>query len=454
MATALTAAHPPGRLAGEAVAPPPLPRLLLLGAEGLGVAEALAAAGCPAHLQECRTIEAMLRILREGGVDLLLAELGPAFAPALEALRRERLLLPVLACGRDAQPRAAAEAIRRGAADFLPIPAAPLLLRALLEGLVPRHGELVAADPAMAEVLQLARRFAASQASIFITGESGTGKEMLARFIHRHSSRPDGPFVAVNCAAIPGHLLESELFGHEKGAFTGAVARRIGRFEEAHGGTLLLDEITEMEPHLQAKLLRAVQERTIERLGGGTVRLDVRLLATSNRDLEQAVGEQRFRADLYYRLNVLALNLPPLRERPQDVLALARHFAGRHSLRNGLPPRRLAPAAERRLMQHDWPGNVRELDNCVHRAVLLAEGETIGEEAILAGPARPQAAAAAEPTVRPGRTVAEVERELIQATLRHTLGNRTHAASLLGISIRTLRNKLRDYREAAPHGQA
>ena len=309
---------------------------------------------------------------------------------------------------------------------------------------------LVVEDPAMLETLRLARRYAPADASVLITGESGTGKEMLARFLHAHSRRASGPFVSVNCAAIPENLLESELFGHEKGAFTGAVARRIGKFEEASGGTLLLDEISEMDIRLQAKLLRAIQEREIDRVGGSSpVRVDIRVIATSNRDLERAVAEGGFREDLYYRLNVLSLHLPPLRERPADIEALARHFAKKHALANGLPERPLTPDAVARLRAHHWRGNVRELENCIHRAVLLAQGEVIDAAAIdlrTPAPAAGEGRRSSSPAV--GRTVAEMERELILQTLEHTLGNRTQAANILGISIRTLRNKLRQYSEA------
>ncbi len=272
---------------------------------------------------------------------------------------------------------------------------------------------------------------------------------MVARLVHRHSRRARGPFVAVNCAAIPDHLLESELFGHERGAFTGAVARRVGRFEEANGGTLLLDEVSEMEPRLQAKLLRAIQEREIDRLGGTrAVPVDLRLIATSNRDLERAVAEGSFRADLLFRLNVLAIRLPPLRERPLDVEALARHFATRLAHLNGIPDRPLGPGAVARLRAMPWRGNVRELENCVHRAVVLAQGAVIEPGDLELDPASALGESARTTAGMVGRTMAEVERQMIVDTLRHTFGNRTHAATILGISIRTLRNKLRDYAEA------
>jgi len=275
----------------------------------------------------------------------------------------------------------------------------------------------------------------------------------MARFLHRHGRRSRGPFVAVNCAAIPDNLLESELFGHERGAFTGAVARRVGRFEEAQGGTLLLDEISEMEPRLQAKLLRAIQEREIDRVGGSKpVPVDLRLIATSNRDLDRAAADGTFREDLLYRLNVLTLQLPPLRERPQDIAALARHLAAKLARLNGLPERMVSTAALDRLRSLPWRGNVRELENCLHRAVILARGEMIEADDIQPGTRTlpPAAAAPANAAAWVGRTVAEVERLLIFDTLGHTVGNRTHAAAILGISIRTLRNKLREYEAAGP----
>jgi DNA-binding NtrC family response regulator len=253
--------------------------------------------------------------------------------------------------------------------------------------------------------------------------------------------------------------LESELFGHEKGAFSGAVAMRRGKFEQAEGGTILLDEIGEMDARLQAKLLRAIQEREVDRLGGtAPVRIDVRILAATHRDLPAEVRAGRFREDLYFRLNVVQLHLPPLRDRPGDILPLAQHFAQRYAAANGLPPRPLAARAATRLLAHPWPGNVRELENALHRAVLLAEGREIGEEAIELTPARAPAAsdtgqaAPAAPARDPiaslvGRRMEEVEQELILETLGRCLGNRTRAAEILGISIRTLRNKLSEYRD-------
>jgi DNA-binding NtrC family response regulator len=309
----------------------------------------------------------------------------------------------------------------------------------------------------MRALLGRAEQLARAEASVLIAGESGTGKEVLARHIHAASKRARGPFVALNCAALPEALLESELFGHERGAFSGAVAARKGKFEQAERGTLLLDEIGEMELRLQSKLLRAIQEREVDKLGGTQpVKVDVRILAATNRDLQAEVRAGRFREDLYFRLNVVQLRIPPLRERGKDILPLAEHFAERYSAANGLPLRPLSPAASSRLLAHPWPGNVRELENAMHRAVLLAQGREIGLDAIELGAPLPEAVSAAAapisaPTAHPiaalvGRRMEEVERELILETLGRCLGNRTRAAEILGISIRTLRNKLAEYR--------
>ncbi|MCS7268978.1 MAG: sigma-54 dependent transcriptional regulator [Geminicoccaceae bacterium] len=426
-------------------------RVLVVGERGREVVEACAiAAGRGAEVRHRARFADALADLRSGrGADLLLVDLELDVGAIVRALAQERIWLPVVAYGIGAEPRAAVAAIRAGAKEFVPLPPDPELIAAVIASLAGEERELVSEDPAMLAVVDLARQYAPAEASVLITGESGTGKEVMARFIHRHSRRAHGPFVSVNCAAIPEQLLESELFGHERGAFTGAIARRIGKFEEAGGGTLLLDEISEMEPRLQAKLLRAIQEREIDRIGGSRpVKVDIRLIATSNRDLERAVAEGSFREDLYFRLNVLAIHLPPLRERPRDIVALAKHFAARFARLNGLPERPLDEAAIARLLAHPWRGNIRELENCIHRAVLLARGPAIGPEAIVLAPpgARPPAARSATPGLV-GRTLAEVERDLIVDTLRHTGGNRTHAATILGISIRTLRNKLKQYQE-------
>ncbi|MEW5687437.1 MAG: sigma-54 dependent transcriptional regulator [Pseudomonadota bacterium] len=407
---------------------------------------------------------AALHALRAGqGADLLMVDYDLDIAGLIAANEAERIHVPVVACGIAADPRRAADAIRAGAKEFIPLPPEAELIAAVLSAVSDDNRPMVVRDPSMQQVIQLADQVAPSDASILITGESGAGKEVIARYVHQKSRRSTRPFISVNCAAIPENLLESELFGHEKGAFTGALARRIGKFEEANGGTLLLDEVSEMDARLQAKLLRAIQEREIDRVGGAKpVKVDIRILATSNRDLAQAVKEGVFREDLLYRLNVVNLRLPPLRERPGDVIAMAEFFVKKYAAANGMAEKPLSAEARRRLAAHRWPGNVRELENAMHRAVLLAIGPEIDENAIRLpdgqplAPADPNArtaqaaAAAAETATRSfvGQTVAEMEQTLIIETLEHCFGNRTHAANILGISIRTLRNKLKEYTEA------
>ncbi len=311
---------------------------------------------------------------------------------------------------------------------------------------------LVSADPAMIAVVRRAEQIAWSEASVLIQGESGTGKEVLAHHIHRRSRRANGPFIALNCAAIPEHLLESELFGHERGAFSGAINRRVGKFEAAQGGTILLDEISEMDSRLQAKLLRALQEREVDRVGGKSpVKIDVRVIATTNKDLWAEVGHKTFREDLFFRLNVAPLPIPPLRERPADIDALADYFSHKYAAQNGLPTPLFTAFARDMLRSYAWPGNVRELENVIHRAVILTAGGTIGDgvldlQARQGGPrSNPQAERPAITTGFVARSLNEMEQDLILHTLRYTKGNRTHAAAILGISIRALRNKLRDY---------
>jgi len=405
-------------------------------------------------------IDQAMDILRSGrGADLLMVEVAVDINRLIEKLQGERIHVPVVACGIGTDAQAAVKAIRAGAKEYIPLPPDAELIAAVLEAVSDDSHQLIFKDPKMGSTIELAKQIAASEASILVTGESGSGKEVMARYVHRKSKRAEKPFISVNCAAIPENLIESELFGHEKGAFTGAIARRIGKFEEADGGTLLLDEISEIGVHLQAKLLRAIQEKEIDRVGGKQpVKVDIRIIATSNRDLASEVRAGRFREDLFYRLNVVNLALPPLRERPADIAALADHFVQKYAQVNGLPPKPLAVEARRHLAKHSWPGNVRELENTIHRAVLLASGDEIGLEAIrlpdgtrldeVSAPSiTSQAAMTADAISRStvGRTVAEVEKDLIIDTLEHCLGNRTHAANILGISIRTLRNKLKQY---------
>ncbi|WP_319778011.1 sigma-54 dependent transcriptional regulator [Maridesulfovibrio sp.] len=324
--------------------------------------------------------------------------------------------------------------------------------------------QIIGQHPAMARVLGLAKQVAKSKATVLISGESGTGKEMFARFLHHHSDRNDKPFVAINCAALPEHLLESELFGHEKGAFTGAINRKLGKFELASGGTILLDEITEMELGLQAKLLRVLQEGEIDRVGGvETVKVDVRVLATTNRAIEETVKEGKFRQDLFYRLNVIPLKLPALSQRGEDILLLAKFFVNKYCTEYGLSPLAFSAEATKWLLDYEWPGNVRELQNLMERAVLLAGAGPIESKHFLNDPdawmpdevhtegeapgGEQQADAAgiaADFAVMP---ISEMEKKLIIKSLDQTSGNRTKAAELLGISVRTLRNKLNDYKK-------
>lgn len=435
-------------------------RLLIVGTlRGELITAAKIARDRGAQVAQVDGVEAALTHLRAGrGADLLMVDVGLDIRTLATAMESERIVAPIVACGTGTDARAAVAAIQAGAKEYIPLPPDPELIAAVLEAVARDKSDFVFHDPAMERVVKLAMQVAASEASVLISGESGVGKEVMAKLVQRKSKRKDKPFVSVNCAAIPEHLLESELFGHEKGAFTGALARRIGKFEEANGGTLLLDEISEMDVRLQAKLLRAIQERVIDRVGGSApVKVDIRIIATSNRNLSEAVKAGTFREDLLYRLNVVTLRIPPLRERPGDILALADHFARKYAELNGMPFRPFAADARARLVANHWKGNVRELENTAHRAVLLATGDEIDAEALtspdgagigtstldVASRAAMTAEAAARTLV--GQTVAEVEQTLILDTLDHCLGNRTHAARILGISIRTLRNKLNEY---------
>ncbi|MFC7094192.1 sigma-54-dependent transcriptional regulator [Jeongeupia naejangsanensis] len=349
----------------------------------------------------------------------------------------------------------AVAALHAGACHYLPKPFEPdLLLQEVAKYLLPGSddGDVIAEDPAVRRIFDVAERVARADASVLITGESGTGKEVLARFLHNHSPRVAKPFIAINCAAIPEQLLESTLFGHEKGAFTGAHSQHVGKFEQANGGTLLLDEITEMPLPLQAKLLRVLQEREVERVGSmKPLPVDIRVLATSNRDPQVEVTAGRFREDLFYRLNVFPLHLPALRERPDDILPLARALFAKHSGRQQRRTPAISAAAAAALRAHAWDGNIRELDNVVQRALILAPGDEIAAEhlylpapkANLAGVAVAEPGPAAKPA-----DMRELEKQHILETLAAVGGVRKLAAERLGMSERTLRYKLQQYREA------
>jgi len=451
-------------------------RLMIIGhLEGYISAAGKIALQHGAKVVHCEDTTQALGALRNGkGADLIMIDIKQKIREFIDAIRAERIHIPVIACGIGTDARSAVKAIQEGAKEYVPLPPDAELIAAILEAVSEENNTMIANDPAMKAVVAVADKVAPSEATILITGESGTGKEVMSQYIHRKSKRGNGTFIAINCAALPESLLESELFGHEKGAFTGAVSRRVGKFEEAAGGTLLLDEISEMHPQLQAKLLRALQEREITRIGSNeAVKIDVRIIATSNRNLEQSVQKGEFREDLYFRLNVVNIRLPSLRERKADIVQLAQFFLDKYAEQNGVAKKKLSPGATDKVMAHSWRGNIRELENTMHRAVLVSMEDDIEADAINIQGMNTSSGAAATPNKAPdpsgvsgassgdaaalknpggvenlvGRTIADVERDMIINTLDHVLGNRTHAANILGISIRTLRNKLTQYRE-------
>jgi two-component system, response regulator FlrC len=420
--------------------------------------DTLGAAGLPALA--AHDAQSALQLLASEEIGLVISDVqmpGANGYELLSSIKQLRPYLPVVLMTAYGTVAQAVAAMREGATDYIvkPFDAQALIgmaQRQLAARVMPN--ELVAVDPESKRSLGLARRIAENDATVLITGESGTGKEVYARFIRDHSARADKPFVAINCAAIPENMLEASLFGYEKGAFTGALAAHAGKFEQAQGGTLLLDEISEMDLGLQAKILRVLQEREVERLGSTrTLSLNVRLIATSNRDLPEEVRAARFRADLYYRLNVMSLKLPALRERRGDILPLARR-AMQACARAGHAALSLSADAERKMLHYDWPGNARELTNIVQRAAWLAAGGIINAPDLDIGSAGVQPSQAAEPQAAPdldlglGGDLKVRERELILATLRITGGSRKLTAERLGISPRTLRHKLQQLKAA------
>ena len=413
---------------------------------------------------------AALKVLARGGVDLVISDYRMPEMSGLEfvtKLRADGTEVPVIMVTGHGSIEHAVSAMKAGATDYLPKPVRPRQLefaasQALELARLRRENQtlkeevrqlreersIVGDSPALQRVLEVVRTVASTRSTVLIQGESGTGKELVARAIHHWSDRSDESFVSVNCAALPETLIESSLFGHEKGAFTGATRMVKGAFERADRGTLLLDEVTEMRPDLQAKLLRVIQEQEFERVGGGTpIQVDVRIVATTNRDLKDAVRKGDFREDLYYRLAVVPVTVPPLRDRKEDIPALVHRFMRRTIESVGKTMDGVAPEALERLKEHDWPGNVRELSHAVERAVILAQGTVLGPEDFdLHAPptaGRP-AAAAADPdsVVLDTLDVKAAEEVLIQRALEKTGNNRTQAADLLGMSVRTLRNKL------------
>ncbi|MCX7207221.1 MAG: sigma-54 dependent transcriptional regulator [Proteobacteria bacterium] len=410
-----------------------------------------------------------LRVLEKNRVGLVLSDvqMQPMNGEAL--LQEIKLLypyLPVILMTAYGVIEKAVAALHSGACHYLPKPFEPdRLLQEVAKYMLPDSDdeEVIAEDPVMLALLEMSRRVALSDASVMITGESGTGKEVLAQFLHRNSDRSTRPFVAINCAAIPEQLLESTLFGHEKGSFTGAATQHLGKFEQANGGTLLLDEISEMPLALQAKLLRVLQEREVERVGGSKpVPIDIRVLATSNRDMKLEVAAGRFREDLFYRLNVFPLQIPSLRERSNDILPLAKAMLARHAARQKRRVPVLSAAAETALLAHEWEGNIRELDNVVQRALILAPGDEISADHLyLPQNAASKAANIADVPVWPDALpqaeapavisdIKELEKRHILETLKSLGGARKSTAEKLGMSERTLRYKLQQYREQNP----
>lgn len=394
----------------------------------------------------------------------------PGLTGLIAEIKQEEPFLPVFILSRRPTVEGAVAAMRKGAQDYLP---SPLTWERLKEMLTPflRNGKepwrvsgakggeesgarpVITQDPVMLQLLRMVEAVAPTRATVLIQGESGTGKEILARHIHAKSDRSQGPFIAVNCASLPEGLLESELFGHEKGAFTGAIMRKLGKFELAQNGTLLLDEISEMHPHLQAKLLRVLQENEIDRVGGRhPVPINVRVIATTNQNLQDAIQNNRFREDLFYRLNVISFNLPALRARRGDISLLAEYFLHRYAKLFGKGAVKFTSQALTALENAPWPGNVRELENAVARGVLLAQGNHVHPRDIAGDAPVETMAAAHRVKLEKPVTLREMEQHLIFQALDETAGNRTHAAKLLGISVRTLRNKLHEYRSTPfPH---
>jgi DNA-binding NtrC family response regulator len=437
-----------------------LPQTLWKRLEGIGYKVLITEEG-PNLKEKIQTLSPKLWVGRINGDPVAALSL-------LQEIKKVYPVLPVVLMSKSTDLEDAKNAIRLGAYDYLagevPIERLWAALEGALKysvlpgGVLPRKTDaqendrpLIAVNPAMLKIMDMARRVAKGRSTVLISGETGVGKEVMARFIHNNSDRRMGPFIAVNCAALPENLLESELFGHEKGAFTGAIARKKGKFELANGGTLLLDEISETAVSIQAKLLRVLQEREIDRVGGqGAIPVDTRVIATTNRDLEAETRNGNFRLDLYYRLNVVPIKMPPLRERPDDIAPMAGFFLKKHCAFNNTPLKTISSDAETFLKTRSWSGNVREFENLLERATLLVESEEISAADL----------EAISNSELPGRTenlsdynlipLREMERMMIMKALDNHKGNRTHAANVLGISVRTLRNKLHEYETGVP----
>lgn len=404
--------------------------------------------------------EIAIQKLEAESFDLIISDVKMPIKDGIEVLKKAKALHPnalVILATAFGSVESAVEAMRLGAFHYLIKPFSPEALEAILEKAEEhtrllkenrfyreekKYSHLIAQSPAMKKILSDLEKIAKSQASVFITGESGTGKEVIAGAIHELSLRSSYPFIKVNCAAIPETLVESEFFGHERGSFTGAHVRKTGRFELADKGTLLLDEVTEIPLSLQPKLLRAIQEQEFERVGGTKpIRVQLRFIATSNRNMQEAIETKIFREDLFYRLNVIPIHIPPLRQRPEDILPLARSFLDRFCAENHKPKKELSERAQQKMLHYSWPGNVRELANIIERTVVLDFDPLIDAEHLYITPVTPKP----EKSFPSGITLHEMEKKLILETLEAQCRNRTKTASLLGISVRTLRNKLHEY---------
>lgn len=411
--------------------------------------------------------KAALSILRQHKVHVVLTDLmmpGPSGVDLLRAVKEVSPMTVVLLMTAYGTVETAVTAMREGAYDFVekPLKRANIVravkkaiehgqllsenqqLKAEIKAL--RTREIVGQSPALRRVLEVASQAAPSMANVLVLGESGTGKELIARFVHQQSGRAHGPFVAVNCSAIPESILEAELFGHERGAFTGATMRKEGRFERARGGTIFLDEVGELSPAVQVKLLRVLQEGEFEPLGGTTIRANVRVVSATNRDLQAVVASGHFREDLFYRLNVIALTAPPLRNRREDIPLLVDHFLGIYCSKNGRPRLDMSPEVLARLRDYAWPGNVRELENTMERAAVLCRSNVMSLVDLPDSIVNSRTTAPEFLTFNVGTPLAEVEQQLITETLRHTAGDKSLAAQLLGISARTIYRKVDEFK--------
>jgi DNA-binding NtrC family response regulator len=415
--------------------------------------------------------------IKKGAVSLVITDLKMPEMSGMEvlgAVKKRAPEIPVIVITAYGSIHNAVEAMQAGAADYLLKPFSFETLGSTVKrvlGSMEGNGDhrqskqgqtaqaaiktLVTQDRKMLDILKLAKSVATSRSTVLIQGQSGTGKELLAAYVHEHSGFKDEPYVAINCAALPDTLAESELFGHEKGAFTGAVSRKMGKFELAKRGTVVLDEISEMSLPLQAKLLRVLQEREVDRVGGSrSVPMHARVVAISNVDLKTAVSENKFREDLFYRINVVPLTIPPLKERPGDIPLLVEHFLEKYGRLNNRDEKKISDSAMTRLVNSEWKGNIRELENSIERAVLISDGPELRPEHLFLDTADIAGGSRSAVSMQAGMTVKEMEKQLINKTLEEVNDNRTHAAELLGISIRTLRNKLKEYQQELEESQA